>query len=64
MAKKTYETPVADLLTFDYTAQVTANSGGGDASHCTGGRNPGGCMGKGYGNCGGYTSNPGGCNNN
>ena len=43
MAKKTYETPVADLLTFDYTAQVTANSGGGDASHCTGGRNPGGC---------------------
>ncbi len=64
MAKKTYEAPVADLLVFDYKDMVTANSGGGDASHCTGGRNPGTCMSKGYGNCGSYTSNPGKCNNN
>ena len=63
MAKKTYETPVADLLVFDYKDMVTANSGGGDASHCTGGRTPGKCMSKGYGNCDGYTSNPGGCDN-
>ena len=62
--KKNYKTPVADKLNFDYQKTVVASEGGYDASHCTGGRNPGGCMPKSYGVCSEYfTSNPGDCNN-
>ena len=65
MAKKTYETPVADMLRFDYREIVTsASNGGDDASHCTFGRNPGGCAPKSYGKCHEYYSdNPGNCQN-
>ncbi len=62
--KKKYETPVADLLKFDYRETVVAKSGGYDASHCTFNRQPGGCAPKSYGNCREYyTSSPGGCDN-
>ena len=65
MAKKEYKTPVADLLRFDYKETVVASPTGNDASHCTGGRNPGTCMPKSYGGCSQYyTSNPGKCKNN
>lgn len=57
--KKTYETPVADLLKFDYKETVVA-SGGIDASHCFNGRNQGQCLGNNWQKCGG-TSNPGNC---
>lgn len=58
--KKTYETPVADLLVFDYKDNVTA-SGGNDASHCVSGRNQGGCASMNKNKCEGVTSNPGLC---
>lgn len=59
MAKKTYETPVADLLVFDYKNNVTA-SGGFDASHCFYGRNQGQCAPKNANKCG-TSSTPGSC---
>lgn len=58
--KKTYETPVADLLVFDYKDNVTA-SGGNDASHCFYGSNQGQCAPKNKNKCEGVTSNPGLC---
>ena len=66
MTKKAYSTPVADLLRFDYKENIIAASNGGDdASHCTFGRNPGGCAPKSYGKCKQYyTDSPGSCNNN
>ena len=64
MAKRTYETPVADMLVFDYAEQVRANSSGYDASHCTFGANPGGCAPSSYGQCREYyNNNPGSCDN-
>ena len=60
MKKRTYETPVADLLVFDYREQVTAESGGYDASHCTEGRNQGQCAGRNKNKCD-VTANPGLC---
>jgi len=65
MAKRTYQPPVADLLKFDYRETVVASNTGNDASHCTFGRNPGGCAPKSYGSCKKYYSDsPGSCNNN
>lgn len=62
MAKKTYETPVAELLVFDYKENVAAASGGGvDASHCFYGNNQGQCLGNNWKKCGGGISNPGQC---
>lgn len=58
--KKTYETPVADLLKFDYKETVVASGGGEDASHCFNGRNQGQCLGNNWKQCGG-TANPGNC---
>ncbi len=58
--KKTYETPVADLLKFDYKDNVVASDAGVDASHCYAGRNQGGCLGNNWKKCGG-TANPGKC---
>ncbi len=64
MKKKTYVTPVADLLRFDYRETVVATSGY-DASHCTFNRQPGGCGPSNYGQCKKYfTDSPGECNNN
>ena len=64
MEKRTYKTPVADMLRFDYRETVTADSNSYDASHCTFGRQPGGCAPKSYGSCREYyTSSPGGCQN-
>ena len=66
MAKKTYETPVADLLVFDYRNTVVASlteeeeGDGFDASHCFNGRNQGQCLGNNWKKCGG-TANPGNC---
>lgn len=57
--KKTYETPVADLLVFDYKDNVTA-SGGYDASHCFYGRNQGQCASKNKNKCD-VSSTPGTC---
>ena len=63
--KKAYKTPVADLLRFDYKDTVTASDEGDDASHCTFGRQPGGCAPGNYGQCKEYySSNPGRCKNN
>ena len=61
MKKRTYETPVADLLVFDYREQVKADSGGIDASHCVSGRNQGQCSSKNQNKCTGVTGNPGQC---
>jgi hypothetical protein len=62
--KRKYETPVVDLLKFDYRETVVASGKGDDASHCTFNRQPGGCAPKSYGSCGNYyTSNPGKCKN-
>ena len=59
--KKTYETPVADLLVFDYKNNVVASETAGfDASHCFSGRNQGGCASKNKNKCNG-SSNPGLC---
>ena len=63
MEKKTYVTPVADLLKFDYRETVVAS--GDDASHCTFNANPGGCGPSNYGQCREYyNDNPGKCKNN
>ncbi len=63
MEKKTYVTPIADLLRFDYRETVVA-SGGNDASHCTFNRQPGGCAPKSYGSCREYyNDNPANCDN-
>ncbi len=52
MAKKTYSTPIADLLKFDYKETVVAASGG---------KNPN-CIGKSFGKgCDGYRTAPGPC---
>jgi len=58
MTRKAYETPVADLLIFDYKDNVTASAGGVDASHCFSGRNQGQCLGNNWQKCGG-TAQPG-----
>lgn len=58
--KKTYETPVADLLVFDYKDNVTASEGGYDASHCFYGRNQGQCAPKNKNKCD-VSSTPGTC---
>ena len=63
MAKKAYETPVADLLVFDYRNTVVASEtedSGNDASHCFNGRNQGQCLGNNWKKCGG-AANPGKC---
>ncbi len=64
MAKRTYKTPEADMLIFDYKENVVAASGEleqtGDASHCFNGRNQGQCLGNNWKKCGG-TGNPGKC---
>ena len=63
MAKRTYETPVADMLIFDYKNNVVASGEqeeGIDASHCYNGANQGQCLGNNWKKCGG-TANPGQC---
>ena len=60
MKKRTYETPIADLLVFDYREQVTAASGGFDASHCFYNRNQGQCAPKNANKCD-VSSTPGTC---
>ena len=62
MAKRTYETPVADMLTFDYREQVRAGSGesSNDASHCFFSRNQGQCAPMNKNKCD-VTSSPGTC---
>ena len=52
MAKKTYETPVADLLVFDYKNMVVASPTG---------RNQNMCMGQQPSKCDGYRMKPGPC---
>ena len=52
MAKKTYETPTADLLRFDYRNVVTASGNGGRNSSC---------LGKNHNSCDGWRQAPGPC---
>ena len=52
MEKRKYETPVADMLRFDYRETVVAYSGGGRNSSC---------LGKNHNSCDGWRKAPGPC---
>ena len=53
MEKRKYETPIADMLRFDYKNNVVASGGavGGNSS----------CLGPNHNSCDGWRKNPGKC---